>query len=545
MESLKKQNLFASCLLVIVMLFLVSLFPIAADYPEEVMAAKKSITGPMVVSHIHFLASKYCRGRETGDYGMDVADKYISSVLYGSEVTPAGDMGSYFQQVRLKSVALSENVYLKLTDQSGGAPLIQDAQLEFDYLPINISAEREVNGSVVFAGYGITAPEHNYDDYKNINAKGKIVLVMRHEPGENDDKSPFEGRKLSKYGTFLTKILNAQKHGAVGILFVTDPMNHEDLSLEGGYFSGTSWPSLQKKRMKDDEDFKYHRFRSRFRIIGDDFGVKIPAIFIDGDFAKNLLGEKISLLQIQKEIDKSLKPNSFTIPGKKIRMRVDFKTQFIKANNIVFKVEGSDPALKNEVVIVGAHYDHEGKDNRGRVYGGADDNASGSAGVIELARAFKKLKVKPKRTILFILFTAEEKGLLGARYYVKNPLFPLKKTIAMVNLDMIGRNEVDQISLVGKYQYPKLFNIVDKANKKSVNFDINFSVESFIRNSDHFPFMREKIPSIFFNSGSHDQLHTPEDTVGRIIVEKVEKVVQLVFLILWDTANLPAGTQLK
>ncbi len=546
MKQLKGQEFSFRKTVAAVFIFMFSLISVAAaDFPEEVLAAKRSITGQMVVSHIHFLASKYCRGREPGDYGMELADQYITSVFNGAGLRPAGDDGSYFQRIKLKTITLSDRIHLKVEERIEGIPLIKDARLELDYLPINISAERESNAPVVFAGYGITAPEHNYDDYKNINAKGKIVLVLRHEPGENDESSPFEGRKLSKYGTFLTKILNAQKHGAVGILFVTDPKNHKDLSVDQGFFSGTNWPSLQKKQLKDDEDLKYMRFSPPWRIVGDDFGVKIPAMHIDGKLADVLLGENHSLLHIQEEMDKNLKPLSFSIPGKRVSMEVYFKTEQVRTHNIVAKVEGSDPELKDEVVIVGAHYDHEGKDNRGQVFGGADDNASGSAAVLELARAFQNLEQKPKRTILFILFTAEEKGLLGARYYVDNPVFPLGKTVALINLDMLGRNDVDQIAVVGKYQYPKLFNIVNEVNKKSVNFELNFSVEAFIRNSDHFPFMRNKIPSVFFNSGMHDQLHTPEDTVDRIITDKVEKAAQLVFLTLWEVANLPAGTQLR
>lgn len=545
MKQLKRQKFLFRKSTAAVFIFVFSLISLAAaDFPEEVLAAKRSITGRMVVSHIHFLASKYCRGRLPGDYGMEVADQYITSVLNGAGLRPAGDNGTYFQRVRLKTIDLSDRVFLKVEDRIGGVSLIKDARLEWDYLPINISAERGANAPVVFVGYGITAPEHKYDDYKNIDVRGKIVLVLRHEPGENDESSPFEGRKLSKYGTFLTKILNAQKHGAVGILFVTDPKNHKDLSVGAGFFSGTNWSSLQKKRLKKDEDFKYMRIRPRWRIEGDDFNVKIPAMHIDGKLADLLLGENVSLLRIQEEIDKNLKPRSFSIPGKRVSMEIYFKTEPVRAHNIVAKVEGSDPELKDEVVIVGAHYDHEGKDNRGRVYGGADDNASGSAAVLELARAFQNLEQKPKRTILFILFTAEERGLLGARYYVNNPLFPLEKTLALINMDMLGRNDVDQIAVIGKYYYPKLFNIVNEANKKSVNFEFNFSVEEFLRNSDHFPFMRKNIPSVIFNSGMHDQLHTPEDTVDRIITEKVEKAAQLVFLTLWKAANLPAGTRL-
>lgn len=515
------------------------------EYPEEVIAVKNSITGKMILSHIDFLASRHCRGRETGEKGMDVASKYITSVLKGAELEAAGEFASYFQYVKLKKVSLALPIgnHLQIEEKIIGAALTKKAKLEWDFLPVNLSAEKEVTAPLVFAGYGITAPEHKYDDYKNLDVRGKIVLALRHEPGENDPQSPFEGRRMSKYGSLLTKILNAQKHGAVGILFVTDPLNHKELTASS--VGGTYWPSLRKERYKDDEDYKFMSFSPRMRIVGADYGVKIPAVALDGKLVDYLLGEKHSLLRIQEGIDKNLTPNSFTIPGKRVDMAVNFKNEYVNAYNIVAKVVGSDPELKDEVVIVGGHYDHVGKDKRGRVYGGADDNASGTAGILELARAFRKLRQKPKRTVIFILFTAEEKGLLGARYYVENPLFPLEKTVAMINLDMIGRNDVEQMSLIGRYQYPKLYALIDKINKKTVNFDLNFAVEEFIRQSDHFPFMRKEVPTVFFNSGMHDELHRPEDTADLIIPEKAQKVTQLVFLSLWEVANLPPGASLK
>lgn len=541
---MKKSKFLLTRSLFSLLLFSISLISLfAADIPEEVLKAKNSIKGKMVVSHIDFLASKYCRGRETGEPGMDVATKYISAVLKGAELEPAGEYGSYYQLVRLKKVSLGEGIYLEIEEKRGGVKLMKKARLEWDYLPVYISAEREVTAPLVFAGYGITALEHKYDDYKNLDARGKIVLVMRHEPKENDPSSPFEGRRLSNYGTLLSKILNAQKHGAVGILFATDPLNHKVLTPRAT--KGTDWASLRKERMRDDEDFRFMRFSPRMRIVGDDFGVKIPAVALDGKLVDYLLGEKYSLISLQKEIDKKMIPRSFPLHNRKISMGIFFRNEPVSANNIAAKVRGSDPKLREEVVIVGAHYDHEGKDNRGRVYGGADDNASGTAGVIELARAFRNLKKKPKRTILFILFTAEEKGLLGSKYYVENPLFPLEKTVAMINLDMIGRNDMDQISIIGRYQYPKLFSIFDSTNRETVNFDLNFAVEEFIRQSDHFPFMRKDIPTVFFNSGMHDELHRPEDTVGLIIPEKTEKATQLIFLSLWKIANLPPAARLK
>jgi hypothetical protein len=538
----RKAGTLACCLV----FFLVS--AAAADFPEDVLKAKQSIKDRMLVSHVDFLASKYCRGRETGEPGMDVAEQYIASVFRGIGAVPIGSSGSYFQEVKLKTVSLSDRIHLKIIEQTGSGTLINNAELEWDFLPIQISAEKEVTAPLVFAGYGITAPEHNYDDYKTIDARGKIVLVMRHEPGENNDASPFDGRKNSNHGTFLAKILNAQKHGAMGILFVTDPLNHEDLSLRSGSFmSGTNWPSLKEKHMKaeNDEDLKYEKTEPRMQIIGQDFGVGIPAVQIDGRLAAKLLGGENALRNIQGEIDKVMKPRSFPINGKTISMEVYFHNKPVKADNIAAKIEGSDPVLKDEVVIIGAHYDHEGKDNHGEIFHGADDNASGTAAVLELARAIQSLETKPKRTIVFILWTAEEKGLLGARYYVENPLFPLEKTLAYINLDMLSRNSVDQLGLVGKYQYPKLFQVADQINKQSTNFELNFNVDEFIRNSDHFPFMRKKIPSLFFNSGTHPELHTPRDTVGRMVVQKFEKAAHLAFLTLWETANLPAGTNLR
>jgi hypothetical protein len=425
----------------------------AADYPDDVVKAKQSIKGKKLVSHIGFLASKYCRGRDPGDAGMELADLYITTALSGSGITPAGESG-YYQEVHLKHLSLDKNIRLKIDRSARGMSNDRSARLDWDFLPVILSAERTVSAPVVFAGYGITAPEHKYDDYNNLDAAGKIVLVLRHEPGEKDADSPFDGEKNSKHGTLLAKILNAQEHGAVGILFVTDPLNHDDLSVKGGsYMSGTYWPSLRKEAMKDNEDFKYMSFNPRVRMTDVDYGVKIPAVTISGELAADILGAKHSLKDIQGRIDKNKRPNSFQIPGKRVAMDIFFRSEPLPAHNILFKVEGSDPELKKEVVMVGAHYDHVGKDNRGQVFGGADDNASGTSVLMELAMAFKRLGKAPKRTILFILFTAEEKGLMGSRHYAEHPIFPLDKTIALFNLDMVGRNDVDQLTIVGKYQY--------------------------------------------------------------------------------------------
>ena len=518
-----------------VMLFCTIALLSAKEFPDDVVLSKNAITAHRIRSHIDFLSSDFCAGREAGDEGIELAAKYITTIYKGTGIKSAGQYGGYYQDVDLVNVTLGENIEFSINESNSNTTIVKKLKLGQEFLPIMISGENSVTAPIVFAGYGITAPEHKYDDYKGINAKGKIVLVMRHEPGEKDSKSPFDGRKNSKHGTVLSKILNAQKHGAVAIIFVTDPLNHKD--QDANDISGTSWPSIRKERYKDDKDFQFMSFKPRMRLKDVTFGVKIPAINISGNAANYIMGKE-SLANIQKQLDETLKSQSIPIPEKTISLSVYFDKKRVDAFNIVAKVEGSGPELKNEYIIVGAHYDHVGKNKRGQIYPGADDNASGTSGVMELARAFNNLKEKPKRSILFVLFTAEEKGLYGSRFYVENPIVPLEKTKAMFNLDMISRNDANQFALIGKYQYPQLINIVEIINQDTFNFEINFSIEGYVRNSDHFPFLRKKIPSIFFNTGSHDQLHRPEDTVSRILPEKASKITRLIFLSVWDVANM-------
>lgn len=519
----------------------------ADDFPEEVVKAKNLITGRMLTSYIDFLASGHCRGRFTGEPGMRVARSFISSVLKGAGVKGAGGINGFYQLVPLKTIELDKDISLTIESSANGVKQVKKGKLNWDFLPTYISAEMKASAPLVFAGYGITAPEHKYDDYKSINAAGKIVLVMRHEPGEKDKNSPFDGKKLSKHGTILTKILNAQAHGAVGILFVTDPLNHEDTSVnKGTYSQGSYWITYYKERMKDNVDFKYMQFRPRMQLDLRDFGdIAIPAVSIDGKLADFILGEKRSLMAIQEQIDKSMKPASFNLTGKRATMDIFFKTKRINGYNMVFKVEGSDPKLKDEAVLVGAHYDHMGKNNKGQTFYGADDNASGTAVVMDLARAFQAMETKPKRSVVFVLFTAEERGLLGSRYYVSDPVVPLDKTIAMVNLDMVGRNDVEQLSVFGNEAYPKLFDLVDAINEKSLKFEFNFNMAGSIRSSDQMPFLRHNVPVVYFSSGFHDEYHTPRDTPRLISADKIERVAQLVFLSVWKMAEQPAGTRFK
>ena len=205
-------------------------------------------------------------------------------------------------------------------------------------------------------------------------------------------------------------------------------------------------------------------------------------------------------------------------------------------HNVVGLWEGSDPVLKNEYIVIGAHYDHVGVRNDTVVYNGADDNASGTAGVMEIAEAFSKSPIKPKRSILFMAFAGEEKGLLGSRFYTDNPLFPIKNTVAMLNMDMISRNDTNEVAIIGAKTSPDLKEINETANN-NFGMDLDYSQDKFFRRSDHYPFYSKNIPVLFYFAKENPDLHKPTDDPEKIIPEKMATVGKLVFSTAWIVAN--------
>ena len=237
-----------------------------------------------------------------------------------------------------------------------------------------------------------------------------------------------------------------------------------------------------------------------------------------------------------RNINAALKPSAFEIKGKKISFSIRYINEIIKTQNVIGFIEGSDPVLKNEVVVMGAHYDHVGlgiygamhKTDKGKIHNGADDNASGTCGLIELAEAFAKSP--PKRSVLMIAFSGEELGILGSKYYVYyNPILPLEKTIAMINLDMIGRNEKNELSIGGAFYSKDMKTIVEEANKE-IGFELFYNTGLLQYASDQAFFLRSKIPVAFLFSGLHDDYHTPADKMEKLDVDKIEKVTKLAFL---------------
>lgn len=485
-----------------------------------VRMANRSITGHEAQFHVDVLASDKLQGRETGKPGQWLAAKYIADEFSKYGLQTIGSGHKYYQDFQLERRDLDEaGFWLEyVTHQSHNRIRFS---LKDDFIPFEFTGENKVTASLVFAGYGITAPEYNYDDYQDIDVQGKIVLVLRHEPQENNPQSIFAGTRLTKHSHFEKKAQNAWSHGARGLLLVTDPAGGHHTLLPQG-----SWPSLESNG-KRAQRWRFRRSKSQERF---------PVAWISLDAALKILANShTSLRDLQIAIDKSLKPKSFEIQNVTAHLRVSLKKEVRKTQNVLGLLEGSDPDLKHEVVVVGAHYDHLGL-IRGKVHHGADDNASGTAGMLEVAEAFSEIPVKPRRSILFIAFTAEELGLLGSKFYVNHALFPLEDTVAMLNLDMISRNAPNEVSVIGANRSPELHDINIAANKL-IGLDLKYNGEKYFSRSDHANFAKHRIPVLFYNTEGHSDYHRATDLPQKVNAEKLSRIARLTFLVAWEIAN--------
>jgi hypothetical protein len=454
-------------------------------------ASRKLSPGPLdagiYLEHVKYLASDSLKGRGTGTPELEKAARYIAEQFEQLGLAKPG--GSYLQPFSVTTNArLGKRNRLELT--GGGKSERLDAEKKF--LPFNFSSSGEFSGELVFAGYGITAKEYNYDDYEGLDVKGKFVILLRHEPQEYDEKSVFAGRVYTEHAQFFSKAVNAKLHGARGVVLINDIGNHSGDSDELELFAKTVGP----------------------RDAGIPF-VQVKAAEVD-----KLVGRSgRTIVQIQAEIDKELKPQSFALAaGSSVRMNVDIARDQRTVHNVLGYLAGST----DEYIVIGAHYDHLGLGEQfsmapsmaGKPHPGADDNASGTSGVLELARYFVS-QPQPKRGILFMAFAGEELGLLGSSYYVNNPALPIEKAVAMINMDMIGRIREGKVYLGGLGTGTTFQALVEEVAKKS-QLKFEFSDQTGYGSSDHTSFTTKQVPVLFFFSGLHGDYHKPSDTWDKI-----------------------------
>jgi hypothetical protein len=459
---------------------------------------------------VKYLASPELKGRRTGTAELEKASAYLQDKFKRAGLKPLNnDYSQQFEVTAKTSLGAADNFSI----QSQGET--RTLQEQSDFIPLSLSSNGSVHGGLVFAGYGITAHEYRYDDYKDIDAKDKVVLVLRHEPQENDDKSVFAGKNYTVHSELASKMANAKLHGAAGVLLVNDLPTH-----------------------KGDEDRL-----DKFVPVMATQEVGIPAVQITAKIADALLStQHKSLADVIAGIDQDLKPESFAFPATETTsLNVSLKGEKRATHNVL----GWLPGQTSEYVIIGAHYDHLGLGEQdslapsqiGSVHPGADDNASGTAGVVELAARLSHGPLH-KRGFLFLCFAGEEEGLLGSAYYANHPLLPLNNAVAMINMDMIGRLRNNKVYVGGVGTGSTFKPIVEKA-AKAEGLQMDASEAGGYGASDHTSFTAKRVPTLFFFSGLHSDYHKPSDTWEKINTKDAVRLLDEVALVADALADAP------
>ncbi len=513
----------------------------------HILATGLAVTGPALAqvdairvsdlkADLTFLSSDAMKGRMSLEPGADVAVEWIGAEFAKAGLKPAVG-SSFFQKVPLIEFRADRAARSLTLDRAGTKTTFRDADIAGSF-PNDLT----LRGPLVFAGYGITAPELGYDDYAGLDVKGKIVLIFDHEPQEDDPRSIFNGTGNTRYATGRVKVLNAQKHGAIAVLMASEPNRKHPTNAE------------RSARIASSQD--RGRIPSQ-AIEGDE--VQTPIFTIsDKALAALMAGSARNASALQSAIDSSLKPQSANLPGTTVELTsANTERRRAVSTSVVGWIEGSDPKLRSEFVFYTAHYDHDGVGTSGAIYHGADDNGSGTVGIVELARAFQHDAKRPRRSIIFAVFAAEERGLLGSYYYVQHPLWPLEGAKAVINFDMIGRDEApsdqtngsieiakdttNELNLVGMKYSPDYRTVVERANEKvglrlNYKWDDESALNVYFR-SDQFPFALKNIPAMWWFTGFHPDYHMPTDTVEKIDFPKMEKILKLSYLAGYEFAT--------
>jgi hypothetical protein len=496
-------------------------------------------------ANLGFLSSDGLGGRLSLQPGDDVAIAWVASEFAKAGLKPAARDAagnpSYLQAMPLVEYR-SDRAATAVTLQRAGKQTVWST-------PKVGGAYRDavdITAPVIFAGFGITAPELGYDDYKGLDAKGRIVLVFDHEPQETDTKSIFNGTGNTRYATTRVKLLNAQAHGAIALLVVAEPnrkhlTNAERAAKIGG--SVTRAIPLPLQAIHDDE-------------------LHIPSLVISDDVAAELLATAgRSPSELQAAIDRDLTVQSRALPDTSLTIHLrNASVTTGTTYNVAGLLEGSDPKLAAETILISGHHDHDGQSGT-EIWHGADDNGSGTVGVVELAHAFVANPVRPKRSILFVVFASEERGLLGSYFMAAHPLRPIATTRAMINFDMIGRNETaspqtdglieipadttNRLNLIGALYSPDYEKVVKEENQRvglvlDDRFDHESALNVFFR-SDQFPFVLHDVPAFWFFTGFHPDYHHTTDTADKINYTKMTKILKLAYLTAWRFGDAAKG----
>jgi len=579
-------------------IFLGSLVAVCGERP---LAAGDSTTESKtrLLDHVKYLASDELEGRGVGTKGLDAAAKFIKQEFqsYGLDVTRVkGDAFQTFDMIT--GSTLAEPPVLTLIGPEG-----QRIELKpgVDFEACSFAGSGDFDAEIVFAGYAIDHKvtertkkddkdseqvKFQYNDFEGVDVKGKVVIVLRRFPQQGVKDNPFSGgHGTPRFAELRSKLGEAHKRGAAAVLFVNDPYSvkqkaktrqdnlqksqadiatvaDEYLGIDGQdsdkakqtrqrlFEAVTRWKSLRDaaKQSNDDELMKFG-----YAGPGDNNPVAPAAHLTEAQVDAVLKsGLKKSLADVEAEIDSDAKPQSAIVPGWKAKGQIHVERIRSDVANVIGVIDGDGP-VADETIVIGAHYDHVGRGGSNslapgstEIHNGADDNASGTVALLEIARRFATRPEKPPRRLVFIAFTAEEEGLIGSARYVKEPVFPLDKTVAMFNLDMVGRLHEDKLIVYGTGTSPRWEGELNALNEQA-KFKLSFKPEGF-GPSDHSSFYGKKIPVLHFFTGNHPDYHRPTDDWEKINVDGMVRVVDLLEKIIVDTmrnTERPAYVEVK
>ncbi len=490
---------------------------LASGAPQTVSPASPAPATPAVLSpaaarvqaDVAWLASPELKGRRAGTPEADRAADGIAERFRNLGLLPAGPKGSYLQPFDfIDGVDLGPKNSL----ETGDGESQKAWGVGTDFRPLAFSAAGSAAGEVVFAGYGIVAKDLSYDDYDGLDVKDKVVLVLRYGPDGDDEKSPF-----SPYAALRFKASVARDKGAKALLVAAGPLTKDV-----------------------PDDLVALRTDAAFADAG------IVALSIRRAVAEALLAPSgKTLAAAQKTIDDAKKPAPFAAALSRVALVADVTPRRVRTANVLGLLPGADPKANPEIVIVGAHYDHLGlggatsldRGSEAKIHPGADDNASGTAALLEMARDLAGRKPSLPRSLLFIAFGAEEIGTLGSLHFTKNPTTPWEPVVAMFNMDMIGRLRGDKLDVQGVGTSPAWKGLIESSNAEA---KLKLSLlEGGFGPSDHSPFYAAKKPVLFVFTGAHADYHKPSDTADRIDAEGIVRVVRFLEPVVAATASAP------
>ena len=488
--------------------------------PKDALVGYKAITAKSLSARLHFIAAPELEGRETTFRGQKIAARYIASEFQRIGLKPVGDSGSYFQRFNVEATKISEKATITVANKSGTTSY----PYRSDFLALS-GLEKVITGPVLFIGHMDTKVD-------SALSKGRIVVALAGRKEDARDTSAVPIRRVQ---------FNRQFPGSLATLVIADDTGAASVArLESRYDLLIARSGMQVM----SPEARAPRSSGFPPLIASRLANAILS-----ETGKTLTQVREWAIQDTGFAPVSLNRTSLTIdvPSSK-----EIKT----TENVVGLLEGSDPTLKQEVVAFTAHYDHMGMAANGSIYHGADDDGSGTVTVIELAQAFASNPVRPKRSLVFMTVVGEEKGLWGSDWYVKHPIIPLEKTVADLNTDMIGRMDKKYDELKNpNYVYvigsdkisTQLDSLLKLSNKESEKLVLDYTYNDdkdpnqFYRRSDHYKFAQKGVPIVFFFTGVHDDYHQVTDTVDKILFDRMERIVRLIYYTGWKVANIKGG----